>query len=79
MIGNTKKGKMLLNVDAPAKAQFVVPVEGDHVAAIGENRKLLVFPAGGNPGNDARKRRQAATLSRRRPVRSEDFCARPTD
>jgi topoisomerase-4 subunit A len=44
MIGNTKKGKMLLNVDAPAKAQFVVPVEGDHVAAIGENRKLLVFP-----------------------------------
>jgi len=29
MIGNTKKGKMLLNVDAPAKAQFVVPVEGD--------------------------------------------------
>ena len=44
MIGNTKKGKMLLNVDAPAKAQFVVPVEGDHVATIGENRKLLVFP-----------------------------------
>jgi len=44
MIGNTKKGKMLLNVDAPAKAQFVAPVEGDHVAAIGENRKLLVFP-----------------------------------
>ena len=44
MIGNTKKGKMLLNVDGPAKAQFVAPVEGDHVAAIGENRKLLVFP-----------------------------------
>jgi topoisomerase-4 subunit A len=44
MIGNTKKGKMLLNVDAPAKARFVAPVEGDHVAAIGENRKLLVFP-----------------------------------
>ena len=43
MIGNTKKGKMLLSVDAPAKARFIIPVEGDHVAAIGENRKLLVF------------------------------------
>ena len=44
MIGNTRKGKMLLGVDAPAKARFIVPVEGDHVAAIGENRKLLCFP-----------------------------------
>jgi topoisomerase-4 subunit A len=44
MLGNTKKGKMLLNVEAPAKARFIVPVEGDHVAAIGENRKLLCFP-----------------------------------
>ena len=44
MIGNTRKGKMLLNVEAPAKARFIVPVEGDHVAAIGENRKLLCFP-----------------------------------
>ncbi len=44
MLGNTKKGKMLLNVEAPAKARFIVAVEGDHVAAIGENRKLLCFP-----------------------------------
>jgi topoisomerase IV subunit A len=44
MIGNTKKGKMLLTVEAPAKARFIIAVEGDHVAAIGENRKLLVFP-----------------------------------
>uniref|UniRef100_UPI003F9A010D DNA gyrase C-terminal beta-propeller domain-containing protein n=1 Tax=Rhodoblastus sp. TaxID=1962975 RepID=UPI003F9A010D len=44
MIGNTKKGRMLLNVDPPAKARFIIPVEGDHVAAIGENRKLLCFP-----------------------------------
>jgi topoisomerase-4 subunit A len=35
---------MLLNVDAPAKARFIVPVAGDTVAAIGENRKLLCFP-----------------------------------
>ncbi|MCW2282932.1 topoisomerase-4 subunit A [Rhodoblastus acidophilus] len=44
MIANTRKGKMLLNVEAPGKARFIVPVEGDTVAAIGENRKLLCFP-----------------------------------
>jgi topoisomerase IV subunit A len=44
VLSSTKKGKILLNVDAPAKAQFIVPADGDHVAAIGENRKLLVFP-----------------------------------
>jgi topoisomerase-4 subunit A len=44
MIANTRKGKMLLNVEAPAKATFIVPAEGDHVASIGENRKLLVYP-----------------------------------
>jgi topoisomerase-4 subunit A len=50
MLANTKKGKMLLNVDAPEsgkerpRARFIVPVEGDMVAAIGENRKLLCFP-----------------------------------
>jgi topoisomerase-4 subunit A len=44
MVGNTRKGKMLLGVDGAAKARFVVPAEGDHVAVIGENRKLLCFP-----------------------------------
>jgi topoisomerase-4 subunit A len=43
MIANTRKGKMLLNLDAGAKARFIAPVEGDTVAAIGENRKLLCF------------------------------------
>lgn len=44
MVGGTRKGKLLLNVDKPAKAALAVPAEGDHVAVIGENRKLLVFP-----------------------------------
>ncbi len=43
MVGGTRKGKMLLNVDT-AKAALIVPAGGDHVAVIGENRKLLVFP-----------------------------------
>jgi topoisomerase IV subunit A len=44
MVGGTRKGKMLLNLDAPSKATLIVPADGDHVAIIGENRKLLVFP-----------------------------------
>ena len=44
MIANTRKGRQVLNVDAGEVTKLVVPVEGDHVATIGENRKLLVFP-----------------------------------
>ena len=44
MIANTRKGKKILNVASPAEARLCVPVNGDHVAVIGENRKLLIFP-----------------------------------
>jgi len=44
MVAVTRKGKQILNLDAPAKATILVPAKGDHVAVIGENRKLLVFP-----------------------------------
>ena len=44
MIANTRKGKQILNVTIPAEAQILVPVNGDRVAIIGQNRKLLVFP-----------------------------------
>jgi len=44
MIGGTRKGKALLGVEKPATAALIVPAEGDHVAVIGENRRLLVFP-----------------------------------
>jgi len=44
VIASTRAGKQILNPIAPAKAEFCVPVEGDYVAVIGENRKLLVFP-----------------------------------
>ncbi|HEV2564966.1 MAG TPA: DNA topoisomerase IV subunit A [Microvirga sp.] len=42
---NTRKGKQILNLDQPAKMVVCTEAEGDHVAIIGENRKLLVFPA----------------------------------
>jgi topoisomerase-4 subunit A len=44
MIGTTRKGKGLINVSGSEKAAIIVPADGDHVAVIGENRKLLVFP-----------------------------------
>ncbi|MGD1036181.1 MAG: DNA topoisomerase IV subunit A [Roseiarcus sp.] len=44
MLSSTRKGRALVNVEAPARARLVTPAAGDHVAVIGENRKLLVFP-----------------------------------
>jgi topoisomerase-4 subunit A len=41
---NTRKGKQILNLDSPAQMVVCTEAEGDHVAIIGENRKLLVFP-----------------------------------
>jgi topoisomerase IV subunit A len=43
-VANTKKGRQVLNLDDKETAQFAISVVGDHVAAIGENRKLLCFP-----------------------------------
>lgn len=44
VVANTRKGKQVLNIEAPVEAMLVVPAEGDHVAIIGQNRKLLCFP-----------------------------------
>jgi topoisomerase IV subunit A len=41
---NTRKGKQVMNVKAPDEAKYCLPVSGDHVAIVGENRKMLVFP-----------------------------------
>jgi topoisomerase-4 subunit A len=43
-VANTRKGRQMLNLDDKETARFAVPVDGDYVAAIGENRKLLCFP-----------------------------------
>ncbi len=44
MIGETRKGRQVLNVDKPARAALIVPAAGDECAVIGDNRRLLVFP-----------------------------------
>jgi topoisomerase-4 subunit A len=43
VVAATRKGKQVLNVSEPDEARLVVPVDGDHVAVVGENRKLLIF------------------------------------
>ncbi|MBA4171364.1 MAG: DNA topoisomerase IV subunit A [Hyphomicrobium sp.] len=44
LIASTRKGKQVLNISEPEEARVCVPVDGDHVATIGDNRKMLVFP-----------------------------------
>lgn len=44
MVANTRKGKQIMNVSMPDETKLVVPVTGDHVAVVGENRKMLTFP-----------------------------------
>ncbi|TIM08211.1 DNA topoisomerase IV subunit A [Mesorhizobium sp.] len=44
VVANTRKGKQVMNVKAPDEAQRCMPVAGNHLAIVGENRKMLVFP-----------------------------------
>jgi len=44
VVAMTRKGKQVLNVATPHEAACCAPAEGDHVAVIGDNRKLLIFP-----------------------------------
>jgi len=43
-LGTTRKGKQVLNVKAPDEARAVALLEGELVASIGENRKMVIFP-----------------------------------
>jgi len=44
VLAQTRAGKQVLNVTPPARALVCRAVAGDHVAVVGENRKMLVFP-----------------------------------
>jgi topoisomerase IV subunit A len=43
-VGNTRKGKQVLNVEMPNEARAIATVNGDMVAVIGTNHKMVVFP-----------------------------------
>jgi topoisomerase IV subunit A len=42
-LANTRKGKQVLNVALPDGARAIAVVEGELVASIGENRKMVIF------------------------------------
>ncbi len=44
LIAQTRNGKQVLNVSGDVEAKLCIAVHGDHVAVVGQNRKLLVFP-----------------------------------
>ena len=44
IVAQTKGGKQVLNVSGKNKALVCTPAEGDSVAVIGENRKMVIFP-----------------------------------
>ncbi len=43
VVAQTRAGKQVLNVRGDVRAKVCIPVTGDHVAVVGENRKVLVF------------------------------------
>jgi topoisomerase IV subunit A len=43
-VGNTRKGKQVLNVEMPNEARAIATVTGDTVAVIGTNHKMVIFP-----------------------------------
>ncbi len=44
LLAERRAGKQVLNLRPGEEAALCLPAEGDHVAAVGENRRLLVFP-----------------------------------
>jgi topoisomerase-4 subunit A len=44
LLAEKRTGKQVLNLKPNEEAALCVPADGDHVAIIGENRRLLVFP-----------------------------------
>jgi topoisomerase-4 subunit A len=57
----TRNGKQILNVMEGARATLCVPISGDYLAVIGENRKLLLFPLSQIP---IMKKGQGVTLQK---------------
>ena len=49
VLAQTKNGKQVLNVGEDSHAAAFAPVTGDHIAVVGTNRKLLIFPLGDLP------------------------------
>jgi topoisomerase IV subunit A len=62
VVAQTRKGKQILNLTSQERAAVVVSAEGDSVAVLGDNRKLLIFPLS-----------EVSELSRGRGVRLQKY------
>ncbi len=62
VIAQTRAGKQVLNVRGDVIAKVCKPVNGDHIAVVGENRKVLIFPI-----------KEIAELSRGKGVRLQKY------
>ncbi|MFQ5533993.1 MAG: DNA topoisomerase IV subunit A [Sphingomonadales bacterium] len=70
VIAATRNGKQVFNAGAGTVANICVPADGDHVAVVGTNRKLLVFPLDELP---TMSRGQGVVLQRFAKGRFSDF------
>jgi topoisomerase IV subunit A len=66
---STRSGKQILNPPAGHRAAVSCLAEGDHVAVIGENRKMLIFPISQLP---PMKKGQGVTLQKYKDGRMSD-------
>ncbi len=69
VMAQTKSGKQVLNLPKGATAKLCVPAEGDMIALVGTNRRLLVFPLAELP---VMKRGQGVQLQRYRDATLSD-------
>jgi topoisomerase-4 subunit A len=44
LVANTRKGKQVLNVSGTDEAKVCVPADGNLIAVVGSNRKMIIFP-----------------------------------
>ena len=72
-IANTRKGKQVLNVDLPDEGRAVTVIDGDIVAAIGDNRKMIVFGLDQVPEMPRGRGVRLQRYQRRRAVRYQDL------
>ena len=76
MLSSTRKGRALLNVDAPAAARLAAPAAGDHVAVDRREPQAAGVSARPGAGNGARQGRAPAALQGRRALRRAGVQAR---
>ena len=69
VVAQTRTGKQVLQVPQGSKAVVCTPADGDYVAAIGTNRKLLVFPKDQVP---TMKRGQGVALQKYKGAKLSD-------